>query len=114
VIAWRKNVAVRGIGLAVLVGLWLFNAGLFNATAARAQNTVELAMATPEKSDIERCLHPPAAAAALVVAACTAAIDDGLSGPDRALALAKRGNARQSLGDGMGARSRPPAGGRPV
>lgn len=101
----EENVGVRSVGLAVLAGLSLFNAGLFNANEARAQNTVELAMAAPEKSDIERCLHPPAAAPALVVAACTAAIDAGLDSPDRARALAERGTARQSLGDGMGARS---------
>ena len=74
-------------------------------------------MAAPEKSATsaaeksagesagERCLGLPATNASLVVAACTAAIDAGLDGPDRARALAHRGNARRLLGDNLGARS---------
>lgn len=92
---------IRGIGLAVLAGLLLFL-----AAAAKAQTTVELAMATPEKSDIERCLHRSNQAPPLIVAACTEAIDAGrLDGPDRALALSNRASARQSIGDSAGARS---------
>jgi len=91
-------VGLRKVGLAMLAGL------LFLAVEARAQ-TVELAMAmpTPEKSASERCLR--SSSAPQVIAACSEALDAGLDGADRARALARRGNARQSLGDGMGAKS---------
>lgn len=91
---------VRDVGLAVLAGLLLSSAG-----AASAQDAVELAMAAPQASAVQRCLRPRGEAAALVVAACTEALDAGLNGPDRALALTRRGNARQTMGDGMAAKS---------
>jgi tetratricopeptide (TPR) repeat protein len=93
-------VGVRGVGLAVLVGL------VFLAGGVRAQDTVELAMATPEKSDVGRCLHPSNQTAPLIVAACTEALNAGsLDSPDRALALSNRGRARQAQGDPEGAKS---------
>jgi tetratricopeptide (TPR) repeat protein len=93
-------VGVRGVGLAILA--WL----VFGAGGARAQDTVELAMATPEKSDVRRCLDPSNQIAPLIVAACTEAIDSGsLDRPDRALALSNRGRARQAQGDIEGAKS---------
>jgi tetratricopeptide (TPR) repeat protein len=100
----EENVDVRGIGLAGLTALSLCLAG-----AASAQNpahdTIELALAAPPAPRVERCLHPRGAADSLVVAACTDALDAGLDGPDKALALVHRGNARRSLGDDTGAKS---------
>jgi tetratricopeptide (TPR) repeat protein len=96
VVCLEGTVGLRNVGLAVLAGL------LFLVVEARAQ-TVELAMAAPEKSAGERCLRSPSAS--VVIAACSEALEAGLDGPDRARALARRGKARQSLGDGMGAKS---------
>jgi tetratricopeptide (TPR) repeat protein len=96
------------VGLAVLAGLSFFVAA---GTRAQDRDTgtdekpVELAMATPEKIDVDRCLKPQAPPS-LIVTACTDVLDAGrLYGVDRARALSSRGAARQALGDAMAARS---------
>lgn len=95
----RARLALAAAALALIVTAQAHAQGL------QAQSSVEIAMAMPDRADIELCLGP-SAAPALVATTCTDALDSGrLDTVDRARALSKRAAARHQMGDEHGARA---------